>query len=113
MTHPIFKNRTELKKEYYFMIKGVLLLLNDCGYCGKIKCKNCFHFNKSKDILINCDDDQISNHVKKFLSDYFNASDLRTYFLKMNITDEVKGKNLTNIIQIYDEKKIDKNRKNR
>ena len=74
MTHPIFKNRTELKKEYYFMIKEVLPSLNDCGYCGKVKCiysekfnincssciskcKNCFQFNKSKDILTNCDGD--------------------------------------------------------
>ena len=124
MTDPIFKNRAELKKEYYFMIKEVLPSLNDCGYCGKIKCiyskkfsvncsscinkcKNCFQFNKSKDILINCDDDQISNYIKNFLIDYFNASDLTNYFLKMNITDEFKWKNPINVIQIYDEKRIE------
>ena len=78
MTDPIFKNRAELKKEYYFMIKEVLPSLNDCGYCGKIKCI----------------------YSKKF-------SVLTNYFLKMNITDEVKRKNPINIIQIYDEKKIE------
>ena len=78
MTDPIFKNRAELKKEYYFMIKEVLPSLNDCGYCGKIKCI----------------------YSKKF-------SVLTNYFLKMNITGEVKRKNPINIIQIYDEKKIE------
>ena len=76
----IFKNNTDLKKEYHKMVND-LLLLNDCGYCEKLKgrhclkfsvncgmcirerCKNCFRFNKSKDILINCGDKQISDYV--------------------------------------------------
>ena len=85
MADPFFKNRTDLKREYRIMVKTILPLLNDCGYCGKIKCiysskfcldcsscfskcKNCFEFNKSKDILINCGDEQISNYVKNFFN---------------------------------------------
>ena len=107
MADPIYKNRIDLKREYRIMVKTILPSLNDCGYCGKIKCicsskfrldsssclskcQNCFEFNKSKDILINCGDDQISNYVKNFLIDYFNASDLTNYFLNMNITNEIK-----------------------
>ena len=97
MADPIFKNRTDLKKEYHILVKIFLPLLNNCGYCGKIKCvydqkfhtdcnswiskfQNCHEFNKSKDILINCGDEQISNYVKNFLIDYLNASDLTNFF---------------------------------
>ena len=97
MADPIFKNRTDLKKEYHILVKFFLPLSNNCGYCGKIKCvydqkfhidcnsciskfQNCHEFNKSKDILINCGDEQISNYVKNFLIDYFNASDLTNFF---------------------------------
>ena len=107
MADPIFKNRIDLKREYRIMVKTILPSLNDCGYCGKIKyifsskfrldcssclskCQNCFEFNKSKDILINCGNHQISNYVKNLLIDYFNASDLTNYFLNMNITNEIK-----------------------
>ena len=38
MADPIFKNRTDLKREYRVMVKTILPLLSDCGYCGKIKC---------------------------------------------------------------------------
>ena len=106
---PIFKNNADLKKEYHKMVND-LPLLNDCGYCEKLKgrhclkfsvncgmcirerCKNCFRFNKSKDMLINCGDKQISDYVLNFLFDYFNTSDLSNYFFKMNITNKVKEK---------------------
>ena len=111
---PIFKNNTNLKKEYCKMVND-LPLLNECGYCEKLKgryyfsvncgmcirerCKNCYNFNRSKDILINCEDKQISDYVQKFLFDYFRASDLSNYFFKMNITNEVEEKNPINIIK--------------
>ena len=114
--NPIFKNDTDLKKEYRKMVND-LPLLNECGYCEKLKgryclnfsvncgmhirerCKNCYNFNRSKDILINCEDKQISDYVQKFLFDYFRASDLSNYFFKMNITNEVEEKNPINIIK--------------
>ena len=106
------------------MVKKILPLLNNCGYFGKIKCvydqkfcidcnsciskcQNCHEFNKSKDILINCGDKQISNYVKNFLIDYFNASDLTNVFKKMNITDEVKKKDPIKIVQVYEENKLE------
>ena len=111
---PIFKNNTNLKKEYCKMVND-LPLLNECGYCEKLKgryyfsvncgmcirerCKNCYNFNRSKDILINCKDKQISDYVQNFLLDYFRASYLSNYFFKMNITNEVKEKNPINIIE--------------
>ena len=113
---PIFKNNTNLKIEYRKMVND-LPLLNDCGYCEKLKgryclnfsvncsmcirerCKNCFSFNKSKDILINCRDKQISDFVQNLLLDYFNMSDLLKYFFKIDITNEVKEKNPINIIK--------------
>ena len=65
----IFKNNTDLKKESRNMVND-LPLLNHCGYreelkgkhcltfsvncgmCIRERCKNCFTFNKWKDILI-------------------------------------------------------------
>ena len=38
MADPTFKNRIDLKREYRIMVKTILPSLNDCGYCGKIKC---------------------------------------------------------------------------
>ena len=113
---PIFKNNINLKKEYRKTVND-LLLQNECAYCEKLKeryclnfsvncgmcirerCKNCYNFNRSKGILINCKDKQISDYVQKFLFDYFRASDLSNYFFKMNITNEVKEKNPFNIIR--------------
>ena len=107
---PIFKNNAELKKEYQLLYKNILPSLNNCGNCNKFKCdyclkfsvncsscirdkcQNCFEFNRSKDILINSTDVQISNYVSNFLTDYFNASELSNQFFKMNITEEVKEK---------------------
>ena len=81
LADPIFKYNIELKKEYRFLVEQILPLLNDCGYCGvlkgkyclnfsvncsmclKDKCQNCYQSNKSKDILINCRDEQISNYI--------------------------------------------------
>ena len=89
---PIFKNYTDLKKEYCKMVND-LPLLNECGYCEKLKgryclnfsvncgmcirgrCKNCYNFNRSKDILINCKDKQISDYIQNVLFNYFRASD--------------------------------------
>ena len=117
---PIFKNNTNLKKEYCKMVND-LPLLNECGYCEKLegryyfsvncgmcireRCKNCHNFNRSKDILINCEDKQISDYVQNFLLDYFSASGLSSYFFKIDITNEVKEKNAINII-IKNENKI-------
>ena len=106
----IFKNNTELKKEYQILHRNILPSLNKCGNCNKIKCnyslnfsvncwscirdkcQNCFEFNRSKDILINTTDAQISNYVSNFLSDYFNVRELLNQFFKTNITEEVKEK---------------------
>ena len=89
---------------------NILPSLNKCGNCNKIKCnyslkfsvncrscirdkcQNCFEFNRSKDILINSTDAQISNYVSNFLTDYFNVSKLSNQFFKVNITEEVKEK---------------------
>ena len=110
---PIFKSNIELKKEYLLLYKNFLPLLNNCGNCNKFscdyclkfsvncsscirgKCQNCFEFNRSKDILINSTDVQISDYVSNFLTDYFNASELSNQFFKMNITEEVKEKDPT------------------
>ena len=109
MVDPIFENRTDLKREYRILIKNILPSLNDCGYCGKVKCiyskkisvdcsycknkcQNCHEFNKSKDLLINCGDEQISNYIKKFLIDYFNASDLTNFFLIWILQMKLKEK---------------------
>ena len=107
---PIFKNNAELKKEYQLLYKNILPSLNNrgncnnfkydyclkfsvnCSSCIRDKCQNCFEFNRSKDILINSTDVQISNYVSNFLTDYFNASELSNQFFKMNITEEVKEK---------------------
>ena len=107
---PIFKNNTKLRKEYRILYREILPSLNKCGNCNKFKCgyclkfstncsscvrdrcKKCAEFNRSNDILINSKDDQISNYVLNFLTDYFNASELSNQFFKMNITEEVKEK---------------------
>ena len=104
------------------MFQNILPSLNYCGYCEKLNCKwcfkcslncsscirdrcqNCYQFNKTKDILINCGNEQISNYVRNFLIDYFNASDITNYFLKMNITMEVKEKNPINIVNFENKK---------
>ena len=84
---PIFKNNAELKKEYQLLYKNILPSLNNRGNCNNFKydyclkfsvncssyirdkCQNCFEFNRSKDILINSTDVQISNYVSNFLTD--------------------------------------------
>ena len=108
---PIFKNRTELKKEYQILHKNILPMLNKCGNCNKFKCHhclkfsvncnlcikkrctNCNEFNKSKDILLNCSDFQIEHFGRNFLVDYFNVNDLTKEFFKMDISEEVQKKN--------------------
>ena len=89
---PIFKNKTDLKKEYKNLHKNILPTLNNCGNCNifkcgyclkfsvncntciKKRCMKCVNFNKSKDILLNCGDFQIAKNVKKFLVDYFGVN---------------------------------------
>ena len=41
---PIFKNNTDLKIEYRKMVND-LPLLNDCGYCEKLKGRYCLNFS--------------------------------------------------------------------
>ena len=73
----------------------------NCSGCIKQRCRNCFEFNKSKVILINSFDLQISWSVSNFLTDYFCASELSNRFFKINISEEVKEKNP---LYIYNEK---------
>ena len=93
----------------------ILPSLNDCRFCGKLKCKffvnynmckrdkclNCHRFNKSKDISINSGDDFV---LKNFLLDYFKVSDLTNYFSKMDISQIVKEKDLIGIIKFDHDK---------
>ena len=106
----IFKSRVDLKKEYQFLVKELIPKLNDCGYCGVLKGKyclkfsincqiclkyrfqTCFQFNRTKDLLINNTDKEISNYVKKFLIDYFSVSDFTNYFFNLNLKEDVKDK---------------------
>ena len=94
---PIFKDVT-LKKEYENLHKNILPKLNNCGncnifkceYCKKFslncqrciskKCKYCHEFNKSKDILLNSSNLQISWYISNFLIDYFSLSDFSNQF---------------------------------
>ena len=41
---PSFKNNTDLKKEYCHIVND-LPLLNDCGYCEKLKGRHCLKFS--------------------------------------------------------------------
>ena len=110
------------------MVKD-LPLLNDCNFCQKLhcsfckkfnincrncikeKCKNCFKFNISKNLLINCSNQTISNFVKKNLFDYFQTSDLANLFLKMDINFIVKGKMNLEIINNFNDIKKAKDKK--
>ena len=116
---PIFKNKTDLKKEYENLHKNILPMLNECGNCNKFKCdyclkfsvncnlciktkcKNCHKFNKSKDILLNCGIFQIERYVRNYLVDYFNMNELTKKYFKMNIPEEMQQKNP---LYIYDGK---------
>ena len=108
---PIFKSKTDLKKEYENLHKNILPTLNNCGNCNifkcgyclkfsvncntciKKRCTKCVNFNKSKDILLNCGDFQIAKYVKNFLVDYFSVNYLTKQFFKLNIADKVQDKN--------------------
>ena len=122
--NPVFGNDKELLSEYHYLVKEILPSLNGCCFCGKLKCKfcpkcfvnsnmcragkclNCHRFNKSKDILINSDNEIISNYVKKFLNNYFKVSDLTNYLLNMNINQIVKDKDPTIIVK-FDYQKVE------
>ena len=119
---PIFGKNKELLKEYHILVNEILPLLNDCRFCGQLKCKyclkfsvncnlcikdkclNCHRFNKSKDILINSVDDFVSNYANNFLHDYFKVSDLTNCFLNMDINQIVKEKNPTNVVKFENDK---------
>ena len=60
--------------------------------CLKYRCQTCFQFNRTKDLLINNTDKDISNYVKKFLIDYFSVSDFTNYFFNLNLKEDVKDK---------------------
>ena len=108
---PIFKNKTDIKKEYENLQKNILPMLNECGNCNKFKCNYCLKFsvncnlsiktkckngdkfNKSKDILLNCGIFQIELYVQNSLVGYFNMNDLTKEFFKMNISEEMQQKN--------------------
>ena len=108
---PIFKNKTDLKKEYENLYKNILPSLTECGncdlfkcqYCSKFsincnlciarRCKKCINFSKSKEILLNCGDFQIERYVRNFLVDYFNMNDLTKECFKMDISEEMQKKN--------------------
>ena len=95
---PIFGNNKEILNEYHFLVEEILPSLNDCRFCNELKCKyckkfcvncnmckkdkcfNCYRFNKSKDILINCGNDFILDYVQNFLHVYFKVSDLTNFF---------------------------------
>ena len=72
-------------------------------FMHKDKCLNCHRFNKSKDILINSVDDFVSNYAKNFLHDYFKVSNLKNYFLNMDINQIVKEKDPTNVVKFENE----------
>ena len=67
-------------------------MLNECRFCGKVKCKYCLKFSQSKELLINCGVKNISDYVFNFLTGYFNTSDLTNYFFQMGINFEIKEK---------------------
>ena len=80
----IFGNNSVLKKEYKEMVKD-LPKLNEWDFCQKLhssfckkytfncrnsikeKCKNCFKFNISKNLLINSSNQIIFDFVKKII----------------------------------------------
>ena len=114
---PIFKNRFDLKKKIqHYAHKTILPSLNECSYCNVFKCgycskfspkcgackvrqcTNCSEFNKSKKVLLQCDNPQISSYVRNFRSDYFLASNQIKEFFKFNVPE---GKDP---LYIYDEK---------
>ena len=47
----IFKNNTDLKKEYLKMAND-LPLLNECGYCEKLKGRYCLNFSVNCGVCI-------------------------------------------------------------
>ena len=77
---------------YKFKCKYCLKFLTNCNGCISDRCKICHEFNKSKDILINSDDLQISLYVTNFLTDYFSVSDFSNQFFNINIDEKVQEK---------------------
>ena len=120
----IFGNNKELLKEYRFLVNEILPSLNDCRFCNKLKCKfykqfcvnynickkekclNCHRFNKSKDILINRDNDFISGYVQNFLHDYFKVSNITNFFLNMNVNQIVKDKDPMGVVNFNNKRLI-------
>ena len=49
---PIFRNSKELLKEYRFLVNEILPSLNDCRFCGQLKCKYCLKFSANCNMCI-------------------------------------------------------------
>ena len=71
----------------------------NCNMCRSTRCRNCFEFNKSKDILLNSSNTQVSWYVLNFLADYFSVNEVTKKFLNIDLNAEVQEKN---IVYVYD-----------
>ena len=49
---PIFGKNKELLKEYHILVNEILPLLNDCRFCGQLKCKYCLKFSVNCNLCI-------------------------------------------------------------
>ena len=115
----IFGSEKDLIEEYRLSINEILPKLNECNFCDKLKCRyykiysvncnvcrevrcfNCTRFNKPKDILINSNNNIISDYVKNILYDFFPISDFSISFYDLNITLN-SSKNISNI-QVFNQ----------
>ena len=58
-----------------------------CRSCLKEKCKNCDLYMRIRVPLLENPNRKAADNVFNFLTDYFNANDLRRQFFKLNISD--------------------------
>ena len=83
---PIFRNNSELKREYKKLLNEILPSLNTCGNCNCFKCEYCskfsvncnlcissrcriyVKFNKTKDTLINSNNADVSVYITNFFN---------------------------------------------
>ena len=106
-------SKTELmKKEFEDLIYVVIPSLNECGsfnvlkcgYCSNFsvtcnlcqdrRCKNCFKFNTSKEVLFEKCDKDTQEYLVNFLVDFFKIFDVTADFFNLSIkTRDVKNKN--------------------
>ena len=65
-----------------------------CNMCRQKRCKNCFAFASSKEILMDKCNEDIKKYIANFLTDFFKISDITADFFNLSITKEtVKEKN--------------------